>query len=233
MNPLSGIFGEAWAIYKAHWRHLVSIALLVYLLVAALSILLTVLLGWLGFILGVLVSLAGQFWLQGALIQAVSDVRDGRRDLTVSETFERVLPRLNRIVVAGILLGLAIGIGLVALIVPGLILLTIWLLVLPAIVLEDRGIGEAFGRSRELVREHGWNVFGVIVLTLILFLGVGFALDVVLLSLEDWLAGLIRSVLGNTIVGPFVAAVWTLVYYRLRETKEPPAEAEAAPVPAS
>ena len=28
------------------------------------------------------------------------------------------------------------------------------------IVLENRGAIEAFGRSRELVRGHGWNVFG-------------------------------------------------------------------------
>lgn len=228
MNPLSGVFGEAWAIYKSHWRHLVSIALFVYVLVAGISILLAALLGWLGFALGVLVGLAGQFWLQGTLIQAVSDVRDGRRDLTVSETFERVLPRLNRIVVAGILLGLAIGAGLVAFIVPGLVLLTIWLLVIPAIVLEDRGIGEAFGRSRQLVRGHGWNVFAVIVLTLVLFLGVGFALGLLLMPLDEWLAGFIRSVLGNTVVGPFVAAVWTLVYYRLHEAKEPAGKPEPA-----
>jgi hypothetical protein len=230
MGPLSGIFGEAWAIYRAHWRHLIAIALVVYLLVAAIGALLTLTLGWLGFALGVLVGFAGQFWLQGALIQAVGDVRDGRRDLTVSQTFERVLPRLNRIVVAGILLALGIGIGLVAFIVPGLVLLTIWLLVLPAIVLEDRGIGEAFGRSRALVRGYGWSVFGVIVLTVVLFLGVGFALDLLLLPLDDWLAGLVRSLVGNTVIGPFVAAVWTLVYYRLLAAKEPPAapEPEAA-----
>ena len=57
------------------------------------------------------------------------------------------------------------------LIVPGLFLLTIWIAVIPAVVLENRGIGESFGRSRELVRGNGWNVFGVIILTFLLLIG--------------------------------------------------------------
>ncbi|HXV57607.1 MAG TPA: YciC family protein [Gaiellaceae bacterium] len=233
MNPLTGVFGEAWRIYRAHVAHLAAIALVVYAVVVAISILLTLLLGWLGFILGVIISLAGAFWLQGALIQAVSDVRDGRRDLSVRETFEAVLPRLNRIVLAGLLLGLAVGVGFLLLVVPGLILMTIWLLVIPAIVLEDRGIGDAFGRSRELVRGHGWQVFGVIVLTVLLFLGLGIVLAVLLSPLEDWLADLIGDLVTNVLIGPYVAAVWTLVYYRLRGEEEPALEPAAPATPAA
>jgi hypothetical protein len=233
VNPLTGVFGEAWRIYREHVVHLATIALLVYAVVVAISILLTLLLGWIGFILGVFISLAGAFWLQGSLIQAVSDVRDGRRDLSVRETFEAVLPRLNRIVLAGILLGLAIGLGFLFLVVPGLILMTIWLLVIPAIVLEDRGIGDAFGRSRELVRGHGWQVFGVIVLTVILFLGLGLLLAVLLLPLEDWIADLVGDLVTNVLIGPYVAAVWTLVYYRLRGEEEPAVEPGVPATPAA
>ena len=92
MNPLSGVFGEAWELYKAHWRHFFSIAIIVFVVLAALGILLTFLLGWFGVIISALITIAGTFWLQGALIQAVSDVRDGRADLSVSQTFERRLP---------------------------------------------------------------------------------------------------------------------------------------------
>ena len=216
VNPLSGVFGESWELYKAHWRHFALIALLIYGLIAVISILLAVLLGWLGLLLAGLVGIAGAFWLQGTLIEAVRDVRDGRADLSVGETFERVLPSLNRIVIAGILLGIAIGIGFVLLIVPGLIVLTLWIFVIPAIVLENRGIGEAFGRSRELVRGNGWNVFGVIVLTFVLLLGVSIALRLILSPLDDWLASLIQQLVANTLVAPFAVIVWTLAYYRLR-----------------
>jgi hypothetical protein len=94
-------------------------------------------------------------------------------------------------------------------------------------VLENRGIGEAFGRSRELVRGNGWNVFGVIVLTFVLLLGASIALRLILSPLDDWLASLIQQVVANTLVAPFAIIVWTLSYYRLR-ARESPAEAPAA-----
>lgn len=228
VNPLSGVFGESWAVYKAHWQHFALIALLIYAGIALLTILLVALLGWLGVLLAALVGIAGAFWLQGTLIEAVRDVRDGRADLSVRETFERVFPVLNRIVIAGILLGIAIGIGFLLLIVPGLIVLTLWIFVIPAIVLENRGIGEAFGRSRELVRGNGWNVFGVIVLTFVLLLGVSIALRLILSPLDDWLASLIQQLVANTLVAPFAVIVWTLAYYRLRAL-EAPAQAPVAP----
>lgn len=228
MNPLSGVFGESWELYKAHWRHFALIALLIYALIALLGILLVALLGWLGVLLGAVVALAGAFWLQGTLIEAVRDVRDGRADLSVAETFERVLPSLNRIVLAGLVLGLAIGVGFLLFIVPGLVVLTLWIFVIPAIVLEKRGIGEAFGRSRELVRGYGWNVFGVIVLTFVLLLGVSLLMSLILTPLDDWLASLIQQIVGNTLVAPFAIIVWTLSYYRLR-ARESPAETAAAP----
>ena len=216
MNPLSGVFGEAWGLYRAHWRHFFSIAVVVFLVVAAASILLIALLGWVGAILAGLISLIATFWVQGALIEAVSDVRDGRADLSVSETYSRVRPKLGTIVVTGLLLGLAIGVGFVFFIVPGVILMTIWIAVIPAIVLEDRGIGESFGRSWELVKGRFWYVLLTIVLTILLWFGISVVISLLLAPLADWLAGLIQQIVGNTIVIPFVVTVWTLAYYRLK-----------------
>jgi hypothetical protein len=230
VNPLSGVFGEAWELYKTHWRHFFAIAIVVFAILAVIGIVLTALFGWLGALIGAVISLIGTFWLQGALIQAVSDVRDGRADLSVSETFKQVQPQLGTLIVAGIVLGIAIAIGLVLLIAPGLYLMTIWVAVIPAIVLEHRGFGESLGRSRELVRGYGWNVFGVIVLTILILIGVSIAVGIVLTPLADWLAGLIQQIVANTVVTPFVVAVWTLVYYRLKGLQEP-ADAEPAPEP--
>ena len=115
------------------------------------------------------------------------------------------------------------------LIAPGLFLMTIWIAVIPAIVLEDRGIGESFGRSRELVRGNGWNVFGVIVLTLLILIGVSIVVGIVLSPLADWLASLIQQFVSTTIVTPFIATIWTLVYYRLKARED---EA-TAPAPAA
>jgi hypothetical protein len=226
MSP-GQILGEAWALYRAHWRHLLPIALVVYILLSLLVLLLAGLLGWLGVIAGVFVSLAGVFWLQGALAVAVADIRDGRADLSIRDTLSRVQPRLNTLAVAGLLAAIGITVGLLLLIVPGLVLATWWAVVVPAIVLEGRGVLEAFGRSRELVRGNGWNVFGLIVLTFLVLLGagivVGLLLALALSPLPEWLEQYVSDVVANTLFAPFVALAFTLAYYRLLEVREAPA----------
>lgn len=229
MSPTSGVIGEAWGMFKAHWRHLVTIALVVYLAVALVNLVLVALLTWVGAILGAIVSLVALFWVQGALVRAVDDIRDGRADLSLGETFERVRPQLPAIIVAGLLAGLAIALGLLLLIVPGLILLTLWILIIPVIVLEGRSAGESFGRSRELVRGYGWSVFGVIVLTILVVIAFNIVLSLLLLPVSDWLQSFLSNVIVGTVVTPFVVLTWTILYYRLRAAKEPPAEAPVAP----
>ena len=233
MNPLSGVIGEGWDLYKRHWTHFAMIALVVFVVVAAIGVVLALLLGWFGALLGAIVSFVGWYWLQGALIEAVRDVRDGKADLSVSETFSRVQPRLGSIIGAGILLGLAVGIGFLLLVIPGLFLLTIWIAVIPAIVLEGRGIGESFGRSRDLVRGNGWNVFGVIVLTFLLLVAVWLVLSLVLSPLADWLSSLIGQAVNSVVIGPFVVSVWTLVYYHLNAVEDEAVAPAPEPEPAS
>jgi hypothetical protein len=205
--------------YKAHWRHLIPIALVVYVLVSLLSLLLTVLLGWLGVILGALAALAGILWLQGALVLAIDDVRDGRADLSVQQTPERVRPRLNTLTLAGLLAAVAVGIGLVLFIAPGLYLLTIWLLIVPAITLEDRSVGDSFSRSQELVRGYGWSVFGVILLTLLLLVGVNLVFGIVDNASDSGWVSVIVDVVAQSVTAPFVALAWTITYYELRGLK--------------
>lgn len=229
MNPTSGVIGEAWETFKAHWRHLVPIALVVYVAVALISLVLVLLLTWLGAILSFIISLIALFWVQGALVRAVEDIRDGRADMSLGETYERVRPQLPAIIVGGLLAGLGIAFGLVLLIVPGLILLTWWIVIIPVIVLEERSAGEAFSRSRQLVRGHAWSVFGVIVLTILLVIAFNIVLGILLLPVSDWLQSFVSNIVIGTVVTPFVVVTWTTLYYRLRAAKEPPVEAPATP----
>jgi hypothetical protein len=215
VNPTE-VLGEAWALYKRHWRHLLPIAFVVYLLLSLLVLLLAWLLGWLGAIAAVLVSIVGTFWIQGALVVAVDDVRDGRPDLSISETLSRVAPRITTLTLAGLLAGIAILIGLALLIVPGLVLLTWWLFIVPVIMLEGAGVMDSFGRSRELVRGNGWNVFGLLILTILILIGAQIILALILIPLPDAVQGYVGNLVSNTLFTPFLAAAWTLGYYRLR-----------------
>jgi hypothetical protein len=231
MSPTE-VLSDAWAQYGRHWRHLLPIALVVYLLLSLFTLLLVALLGWVGAIASIFVTLAGVFWLQGALVVAIEDIRDGRADLSVGETLSRVRPRINTLGVVGILAAFCIALGLLLLIVPGLLLATWWALIVPVVMLEGRSVMDAFGRSRELVRGNGWNVFGLIVLTFLILIAaaivIGIILALVLAPLDDWLQRYLSDVISNTLFAPFVALTLTLAYYRLRDVRSVPAAAPVA-----
>ncbi len=221
---VGGVLSGGWDIYKRFWRHLIPIAFVVYLAISLLALVLTAVAGPLGALVSAFVSVAGVFWLQAALVEAVADVRDGRADLSLGETLRRVVPRVPTVALAGILAGIAIAIGLVLLLAPGFYLLTIWSLIIPAIVLEQKSLGEAFGRSRSLVSGHGWTVFGVILVTFLLLFIAGLVLALLLSPLDDSLARYISDVVSNSLLAPFVSATLTVMYFQLRGLKEPNSE---------
>lgn len=215
-SPTDGVIREAVELYGDHWKHFALIALLVYLIIAALSAVLVMLLGPAGSFIAAVITVIGVFWLQGALVRAVEDVRDGRVDLSIRETFDRVKPHIGPIAAVSILAGLGITLGFVFFVIPGLYLMTIWSLVIPIVVLEDRAIMETFGRSRSLVSGRGWQVFGVILLAFLVLMAVSFVIGLVTVPLGNEFGRFVADLLSGVITGPFVAAVWTLLYYRLR-----------------
>ena len=216
-DPIS----EGWAIYKRFWRHLLPIAFVTYVVISLITLALSLVAGILGVLAAAIVSVAGVFLLQSALVEAVADVRDGRADMTLSETIGRVWPRLWTVVGAAVLAGIAIGIGFILLIVPGLYLITIWSVIIPAVVLERRGVTESFGRSRELVRGHGWTVFGVILVTFLIEVVAGILLSLILHALPGEFSRYLANVISNTLFAPFIAATLTCMYFRLKALHEP------------
>jgi hypothetical protein len=234
MNPTNGVIGDSWELYKKHGRHLAPIALIVYIVLGVVAALLAAVFdNWLAGLLSAMIGIIGAFWLQGALVKAVADVRDGRADMSIRDTFASAWPHVPAVAIAGILAGLGIALGLLLLIVPGLVLMTWWVVIIPAIVLEDKSAAESFSRSRELVRGYGWNVFGVIVLTILLLIVASIVIALILSPLDDWLQELLSDVISGTLIAPFIAVTWTLLYFRLRNAKEqaqqpPPPPATAA-----
>ncbi len=211
---MDGVLAEAWAMYKAHARHLLSIAFVIYLVAAVIELLLG-LLGWPGAVLAFFVSIIAAFLLQAALVKAVEDVRDGRADLSFGETLEAARPAVGRVAVTSIVAGIAIGIGLVLLIAPGLYLLTIWAVIVPVIVIEGAGTGAAFSRSQELVKGHFWQVFGTLILVFVMLIAVGLVIGLILLGLPVVARQFISNIVSDTLVSPFLALVLTLGYFRL------------------
>lgn len=215
MTPLSGVLGEAWQLYRRHAAHLLAIAFVIYLAAAIIAALLGLLGGFFGALLGSVVQLCAAFLLQAALVRAVQDIRDGRADLSVGETVSAGLQNIGPVAVASILAGIAITIGLILLIVPGLVLITFWSLIIPVIVIEQSGALAAFGRSQRLVRGYGWPVFGTLVLVYVIMIVVNIVIGVFLAALPVLVRNGLSTVIAGTLIAPYLALVVTLIYYRL------------------
>jgi hypothetical protein len=163
--------------------------------------------------------------VQAALVETVHDVRDGRADRTIGETYRAVQPQLGAVILGGILAAIGIMIGLVLLIVPGLFLLTIWSMLIPVIVLEGRSTGEAFTRSREVVRGNGWSVFGLVIVTFLLVAIASAVIRAVFAPLPDFLDAWLGGLVAHSVTVPFAAAALTTAYFALTraETVSPAA----------
>jgi glycerophosphoryl diester phosphodiesterase family protein len=233
--------GQAWGLYRAHFRHLVSIAFIMYVLIAVLTLVLILLLGNLGALAAIFVGVAAVFWLQGALVLAVEDIRDGRADLTIRQTLEGVRRRINALSLLGLffvlmfaIAAVLIVVGLFLFVIPGVALIFIffyflvrWVLAVPVIMLEERGVFGGLDRSGDLVRGHFWKVLGVILLTLLVLIGAGIAISAVLSPLPNGVQGLVAQLVSSTLTAPFAALAWTVMYYELRGAPEPALAAAA------
>ena len=232
MSPLSGVLTETWALYRRYAAHFLLIAFVIYLVAAVLVALLS-LVGLFGYFLGEIIELTAVFLLQAALVKAVQDIRDGRVDLSLSQTVQAAVPYLLPVAAAGILAAIGITVGLFLIIVPGLILLTFWCLIVPFIVIGESGPIDAFSKSWRTVRGYAWNVFGTLVLVFLLYLAFIIVLALVLVFLPTFLRSFLSSVVVGTLVAPFLALVITLIYDRLTAAHASQPYTTAGPAPAT
>lgn len=232
---IGAVLDEAWTLYTRFFLRFFLLALAVFVVVNLLYALVAEAISsdddgtaFLLAIVGLATAVVGTTWLQGAFVYAVQDARDGSFDATLGEVFSRVSPSIAPLLVAALLAGLGIAIGLILLIVPGLYLMTIWAVIAPVIVIERQGPFGAFGRSRALVRGFGWKVFAIVVITGLLTGIASGILQAAFSSLPRFLEIVVGATIAQAVVAPFSAIALAITYFRLREAHgEAAAPAEA------
>jgi hypothetical protein len=175
-----------------------------------------------------LVGLIAQILFTGMVVELVADVQDGRRDATPRQLLKAAVPVFGSLVLIGIVAGVGVLIGFILLVVPGLILLTIWSVAAPVVVLErPPGLG-ALSRSRELVRGQGWPTFGVI---FVLFAGVSIVGGGIEIAADTAGAGvgLVVRVVVGVLTAPLAALAAAVLYFELVRLSGSPAPPTAAP----
>ena len=172
-------------------------------------------------LLGIVAGAAGIFCVGHALTGRSTDVLD-----CYSRAVNVLLPVLAVFIIVMLAL---LGTAILMLIIIGIplffFLLVIWSFATHAVVIENKGVFEALGRSRELVRGNWWRVFGIGMAFVLLVVAV--IVPVALVSIVVGLlinpGPLVFAVLGG-VVGALLSPVYyigsTLLYIDLRVRKE-------------
>ncbi len=152
----------------------------------------------------------------------------GRR-VGYAESLRTAFGRLGPIIWISILSGLAILGGVFLCIVGALWLAVMFSLATPALIFEDLRGTKAMGRSRALIKDNWWRVFGVLlVMYLIVFViqgllvgGIGAA---VLTNSENEVVNAVlltaAEIVGYAASLPLLAALTAYIYFDLRVRKE-------------
>jgi Uncharacterised protein family (UPF0259) len=101
-------------------------------------------------------SMLGSVFLSGVMVRLVGVAEHGRRDPRIS-TVLRALP-WGSLILADLLMTLAFVVGIVLLIIPGLIVLVLFIVAGPVIEIEHRRAVAGLRRSAQLVRQRFWKV---------------------------------------------------------------------------
>ena len=222
----SAVLGDTFALYRHFFRHFVAIALPVFLLVDILPALGTTSSSdtarGLWIVAALIASLVGFFWVQGALVAAADDIRDGRVDTSVGALLAAIRDRLPALIGAAFLAGLLICVPVVAVVAisaaahvvwlgvivsfaAGFYVLIRWSLIVPFIVLEGKGVTDALRGSWQIVAGHWWRTLGILFVTGLI---TGIAGGLVSRILQSALPGFAGTWLGPAVSSALTAPLW-------------------------
>jgi hypothetical protein len=169
---------------------------------------------------------------QAATVVAVSQVHLDR-PASVMDSFSRVKGEIVGVIGLSMLVGLGVGFGLIALIVPGILLALMWSLAVPVKILENKGVTDAMSRSSDLTKGDRGRIFVIWLLFIVLSMAVSWLLQWPILvaagissrGMQHMAAGwraasLVATFTSQCLVGPLATIAFSLVYYDERVRKE-------------
>jgi hypothetical protein len=145
------------------------------------------------------------------------------------------LTRLVPALLVSLVVFIAVGLGTVALFIPGVILSCMLFVAVPASVIESAGVAESLKRSQQLTDGYKWGIFGTLFL-------LGILQFVVMMVIQGATIGMRASSIGEVqhymifmtlflvVSGSLQAVVGAVAYHDLRVAKEGVATEELARV---
>jgi len=178
-------------------------------------------------VLGGIVSWITSSIATGMAVKSASDIME-KGGGTLQESLSSVMSKLASLLVASLITGILVFIGFLLLVVPGIILMIMFSLIVPAIIIEQKGPFESLGRSSKLV-SHRWLktfvllvIVGLIVVVISLIVSaIVFPFWVVNFTASPFETGstlavrMIVSSILTAFAAPILPITTTLLYYSM------------------
>lgn len=145
---------------------------------------------------------------------AVVLIGEGRRPRLgqVALSGLRVLPVVSA---AEIVANIGIFVGLLALLIPGLVLVLRWSVVAQVAAVEHEGWIPALRRSGQLTEEHYARILGLLLVTGVLSFGVRLAAAAIPAGVSSGVASVTLGIAVDTILASFAALTLAVLYFDL------------------
>jgi hypothetical protein len=183
---------------------------------------------WAWYMTSALISGVAALVLQGALIYATIGDLNGRK-ARVSEGLAVGLRNFLPLLGVGMLYGLAMALGFVLLVVPGIMIAVAWIVAVPVLIAERTGVFGSFGRSAELTRGNRWRIFGLFLLYVAVYVVLGIVMSIIggvsgaiasAVSGATTVQTVVLSVIANVASALIGATGGAVLYVELRRVRE-------------
>ena len=154
----------------------------------------------------------------GITIKSTSDMLESGQ-ANLQKSFNFTIAKIISLLAVSLITGILIVLGLIALIIPGLILALMFSLVYPAIMLENTSILESLSRSRVLVSNRWLKTLG-----LLLLFGIIVAVVIGVVEVITGPFGLVSPIISGILsafIAPISAIAITLYYYSMKARTAP------------
>ncbi len=155
-------------------------------------------------------------WMQAAIIQTLLD----EAMQPIKQTLTTVRPKLLNFFVAGLLSGGIIILGMLALVIPGLILGVIFVFSTYIAIAENKSGVESFKQSRQYVKGRFWAVAGRFILFGLIYFGFFWIIAIIDLTISSMLDLGDVQILSNLVsffVSALTSAFVAAMYVHLRQ----------------
>ena len=221
---LDVVYREAWRIYRLLFRRSVLTAAIVFGVVALVDVARDHTPGRgaaIGFgLLGFVVDWGAPVLVQGALVEIVRNVHEGRAAKPIGALYEKARKRFWPLFFASLFYSIGVFFGLLLLVVPGLLAAARWSLMAPFVVLEDEDPGDALDKSRAVVAGRTGRVMWIVVATFAFFSGTSELVYFFVLP-GGATASILFSFVWSSVTAPFEAHVLSVLFYRLTDPERP------------